>query len=150
MLADINFKTKVIFFVSLTLLSLLFACYSDIFLFSKTVSVPNWIGRLPNPLGLFDYPGFTRITILICLLPVVLVNESLMKAGVLLLLTGLLSFVPVVVIYAVESITGYSDYREWLNIPFQLFWIAIYHGHFAFILIYLILFLKLTRKLGCR
>jgi hypothetical protein len=138
MIANINSKTSIICAISCILLSYLFVHFADLFLFSKVVFVPNWIDNLPYPLRYFDFPGFTRIAILICLLPVLLVNESLKKAGALLSSIILLSIIPVVLIYAGKA--GFQI--DWRNVPFQFFWVAIYHGFFPLCFIYLVLFLK--------
>lgn len=142
MIANTKVKTIIIYIASFILLSCLLVHYSDLFLFSKVVFIPDWIDKLPHLLRYFDFPGFTRVTILICLLPVILVNESIKKAGVLLCSTFFLSIIPVVLIYAVEG----GVHIDWRNIPFQFFWIAIFHGLFPFFLIYLVLFLKLTNE----
>ena len=139
---QLTISSRFLFIVSLVMLSILFTVYSELFLFSKNVEIPYWITMLPEPFSLFGFPGFTRISIFICLLPIFFAKEKTLASGLLLMKIVFLSIVPVLIIYSFEIIPKIEGYRAWFNLSFQYFWIVCFHCLIPLCALFFFIYLK--------
>ena len=142
MIKQLQQKTRYLFLLSLFLQSALLVFYADLYLFSKFVTFPHWIETLPQPLSYFGFPGFTRVAILFCLLPITLVNEKILTSTLLLVKIEILAVIPVIIIYSLEIVPKFTDYRDWGNIPYQYLWIIFFHCLIPVFSVFLIICLK--------
>jgi hypothetical protein len=142
LLKQLQQKTKYLFLISLLSLSALLVLFSDLYLFSKFVTIPPWIEQLPKPFSYFGFPGFTRVAIFICLMPIAFAKEKLIKSSLLVLKTVVLSVIPVIITHSIEIIPNFSDYRDWGNIPYQYLWIIVFHYLIPVLSVMLIIYLK--------
>lgn len=66
---------SIFFYVSLALLSLAMVVWSDLYLFAKTVQLPDWADLLPSPIDAPKYIAF------LCLIPAILFSSTLADAA---------------------------------------------------------------------
>jgi hypothetical protein len=107
------------FVLSLFLLSLAVVIWSDLFLFSKTVYLPEWTKILPSPI---DVPKFITF---ICLLPVVFSAKTLVKATTSTSKVILLAPLAALTKYLLN--TAVLDIHLLLNLVFHYLWIVGFH-----------------------
>jgi hypothetical protein len=125
--------------VSTILLSFSFVLFSDLFLFSKFVTVPQWVNNLQKPFRYFDFPGFTNSFTFTCLLPSVFILRGKYDSFKIILKTVLMSPLIVVAVYSIKIINVMTDPRDILNIPFQYFWIIIFNCTIPIIAVFILL-----------
>lgn len=139
--------------ISTTLLSFFFVLFSDLLLFSKIVYVPQWIDNLPKPFRYFEFPGFINSFIFICLLPTIFILRGQYRSLKVIAKTVFLSPLLIAITDSINIISKTSDQFQIFNIPFQYFWILIYHCIIPIIAIFILLLLInelkeiLTKKL---
>jgi len=107
------------FVISLLMLSLAIVIWSDLFLFSKIVHLPEWAEILPNPIDAPKYITF------LCLIPVVFAAKNLVNATA--------STSKVIFLASLAALPGYAlnttvlDMRLLFNLAFHYFWIIGFH-----------------------
>ena len=117
-------KNKLLFLLSLIMLSALLVVYSDLYLFTLNKPgdervFPSWIEKLPEPLGR-GFPGFTRVAIFFCLIPIIFISDKFSKCCLLLIQTVALSIIPVIALRAIpvialRTIHDITIYIEFIN-----------------------------------
>ena len=117
--------------VSIVALSSAVAIWSDLFLFSKSVRLPEWTNILPSPINVPLYIAF------VCLIPVALVPNTLKKATVAITKTILLSPIFALFLYAAD--TKHQDSYLVPNLLFDYFWVV---GFNCLLPAFLLLFLR--------
>jgi hypothetical protein len=103
------------FWVSLLLLSLAMILWSDLYLFSKTVRLPEWATTLPSPINVAMYATF------LCLIPVVLFSSTLANASTQLSKIILIASIFPILIYIFK--TNSQDIKLVFNVIFQYLWV---------------------------
>jgi len=102
------------FVIGLLMLSLAITIWSDLFLFSKTVRLPEWAKTLPSPISAPKYIAF------LCLIPVVLTAKTLASATAFTSKVILLS--PLLALFGYAFNTTVQDMRILFNLVFHYLW----------------------------
>ena len=117
-------KHKEGFLVSYLLLSAVIAIWSDLFLFSKNVYLPNWTKLLPSPIDTPRYMAF------LCLLPVVITAQTFLEAtksaGKVVLMAPLLG----IAVWAIKTSREIQAPGEipflFINMPYHYVWVVLW------------------------
>lgn len=103
------------FVVSLLLLSLAMVSWSELYLFAKTVSLPEWAESLPSPIDAPKYLAF------LCLIPAVIFASSLANAFVQISKIILIASIFPVLIFIFK--TNSQGAELIYNVIFQYIWV---------------------------
>ena len=103
------------FVVSLLFLSLAMVFWSDLFLFSKTVRLPEWAESLPSPINAPKYIAF------LCLIPAVLFASTLANASAQISKIIIIASIFPVLIYTFK--TNSHGINLVYNVIFQYLWV---------------------------
>lgn len=131
-------RNRFAFLLSTVALSMAVVFFRESFFFSKIVSIPAWLGNLPEPLQYFLFPEFTRIVTFLCLIPAAFLPKKTLLSGFAISQTVFLAPLPALLLYSRRIIQEMTDSRVWINIPIQYFFVVLYHFILPAILIFFI------------